>query len=208
MHPLLEVLAAAAADVHPPVDGGVDVYPLDANGTGAVVELTGHSYVLTDRDPDEVVARGADGFGGASAPDLKLWLAGPGGWIGTQDAVLVARGRGGGGLPERTDLEDHSRVVRARQHRGDLRVFGDEHGLVTIGHGLVGRTEISVELFADVRHGTGHGRRLIGEGLDLVEPGALVFAQVAPGNAASVRAFLRAGFSPLGAETLFEPQRD
>ena len=184
------------------------VLPLDAAGTGAVVELTGHSYVLTDHPADEVLARGANGFGGASAPGLMLWLTGPGGWIGGHDAVLVARGRGGGSLPERTDLEAHPRVIRAREHRRDLQVYGDEHGLVTVGHGLVGRTEVSVELFESAESGKGHGRRLIAAGLDLVEAGALVFAQVAPGNAASLRAFLQSGFQPLGAETLFQPQRD
>jgi RimJ/RimL family protein N-acetyltransferase len=30
-----------------------------------------------------------------------------------------------------------------------------------------------------------------------------VFAQVAPGNAASLRAFLAAGFRPIGSEVLF-----
>ena len=33
--------------------------------------------------------------------------------------------------------------------------------------------------------------------------GDVVFAQVAPGNAASLRAFLAAGFSPIGSEVLF-----
>jgi RimJ/RimL family protein N-acetyltransferase len=33
----------------------------------------------------------------------------------------------------------------------------------------------------------------------------LVFAQVAPGNAASVRTFLACGFVPIGSEVLFRP---
>jgi hypothetical protein len=36
----------------------------------------------------------------------------------------------------------------------------------------------------------------------LVPHGELVWAQVAPGNAASVRAILAAGFAPVGAEAL------
>ena len=36
----------------------------------------------------------------------------------------------------------------------------------------------------------------------LVPPGTPVWAQVAPANAASVRAFLAAGFRPVGAEVL------
>ena len=37
----------------------------------------------------------------------------------------------------------------------------------------------------------------------LLEPGELVFAQIAPGNVASLRAALAAGFRPVAAEILF-----
>lgn len=37
----------------------------------------------------------------------------------------------------------------------------------------------------------------------LVPEGEIAFAQVAPGNASSLRAFLAAGFSPIGSEVLF-----
>jgi RimJ/RimL family protein N-acetyltransferase len=37
----------------------------------------------------------------------------------------------------------------------------------------------------------------------LIPKGDVVFAQVAPGNAASLRAFLAAGFRPIGSEVLF-----
>jgi hypothetical protein len=169
----------------------------------AVVEFTGHSFVLTDRDRDDVLARGADGFGGASHPDVLRWLAGPDGWIGSHDAVLAARGTGGGRLPERDDLDDHPRVVRSRRHRRHVDVYGDETGLVTIGRGLVDRSEVSVEVFPA---GTpGAGRRLIVEALARVPVGEIVFAQIAPGNAASLRAFLSCGFAPIGAETLLLP---
>ena len=87
-------------------------------------------------------------------------------------------------------------------------MFADEVGLVTLGAGLVGRLELSVELFSGDAHGGGAGGRLIREGLGLVPPGQPVWAQVAPGNAASLRAFLRAGFVPIGAETLIDPTRD
>jgi RimJ/RimL family protein N-acetyltransferase len=81
-------------------------------------------------------------------------------------------------------------------------LFGDEAGFVTLGRGLVGRMEISVELLAPAAHGGGAGRRLIRAGLALVPAGSLVWGQVAPGNAASLRAFLSCGFVPIGAETL------
>jgi hypothetical protein len=116
--------------------------------------------------------------------------------------VLVAPGTGGGSLPERKDLDDHPRVLRSREHRRDVRVFGDETGLVTIGRGLVGRLELAVELFVQSEQRGRSGLRLIEAARALVPAGDLVWAQVAPGNAASLRAFLRSGFVPVGAETL------
>ena len=108
-------------------------------------------------------------------------------------------------LAERADLEDHPRVRRARHHRRDVAVYANDHGLVTIGTGLVGRREVSVELFDAGGCAIGRGRSLIGEALGLVPAGELLWAQVAPGNAASLRAFLRRGFVPIGAEVLIEP---
>ena len=72
------------------------------------------------------------------------------GAIGSHDAVLVARGTGDDrrarSLSPRDDLEWHTRVARARRHRRDVTVLGDEQGLVTLGTGLVDRLELSVEL--------------------------------------------------------------
>ena len=203
VHELHRVLLDAADGRFPAVDGAVTILEPMTGDHHAVVEFTGHSFVLTDRDVGDLVARGADGFGGASQPDVLRWLVGPDGWIGSHDAVLVARGVGGGSLPERDDLDDHPRIVRARAHRRDVSVHGDDAGLVTIGRGLVDRLEVSVEVFTGGSPGA--GRRLIGEALGLVPAGEDVFAQVAPGNAASLRAFLSCGFAPIGAEVLLMP---
>lgn len=200
MHPLHQALVDATEGRFPRVDGGVEVHPPADDGQHAVVEFTGHSFVLTDREPAGVIARGADGFGGASHPDVLRWLAGATGWIGSMDVVLVARGTGGGTLPRRSDLEDHPRVVRSRVHRRNVRVHGDATGVITLGNGLVDRLELSIELFGPQPRGT--GRALLREALGLVPMGDLVFAQVAPGNAASLRAFLSCGFTPIGSETL------
>jgi hypothetical protein len=206
VHPLRVLLDDAAAGGFPPVDGLVEMYAPMHPGHAAVVEFTGHAVILTEHDLDDLLALGADGFGGASHPDVKRQLAGSHGSIGTHDAMLVAPGRGGdrttSPLSVRTDMEDHPRVVRARAHRRDVTIYGDESGLVTLGRGLVDRLEMSVELFADQTHGQGAGRRLVAAGLDLVPAGEHVWAQVAPGNAASLRAFLACGFVPVGAETL------
>jgi hypothetical protein len=204
MHPLHEALVDAADRRFPPLDGRVEVLTPMAGDHHGVVEFTGHAVVLTDHRPGDVISQGADGFGGASHPDVVRWLAGPDGWIGSHDVVLAARGTGGGSLPESTELDDHPRVVRSRAHRRDVHVHADATGVVTIGRGLVDRRELSVEVFSDAAvHG--RGRRLITEGLALVEAGDLVWAQVAPGNAASLRAFLSCGFVPIGAETLVRP---
>ena len=207
-HPLVGVLAAAAAGVFPPADGGVDVLPPDPAGLRAVVALTGHAYVLADVDPDELRRRGADGYGGASQPDVLRWLAGPQGTIGSLDVVLVATAGptltpSQPPLSRRDDLDDHSRVRRAMAHRRDVEVFGDDAGLVVIGRGLVGRWELAVERH-DAGGSGGHGRRLIRSGLARLPAGERCWAQVAPGNAASLRAFLSCGFVPIGSEVLVQ----
>jgi GNAT superfamily N-acetyltransferase len=205
-HPLAPILDAAAAGRFPPADGAVDVLPPDRGGVRAVTAFTGHAYVLADVDPVELAARGADGFGGATRADVLVWLAGSGGRIGSLDVVMVAEGTPGPSVPRRKDLDDHPRVRRAVGYRTDVEVYGDAAGLVVLGHGLVGRRELSVELLDPAAAGQGHGRRLIRAGLARVDPGARCWAQVAPGNAASLRAFLACGFVPVGSEVLITPR--
>lgn len=202
-HPLGPVLAAAVEGRFPPVDGIAEVVGPDADGTCAVVCFTGHAFVLTDLPTDEVQSFAPDGFGAAMHPALLLALAGDGREIGSTDVVLVRRATGGGSdLIERDDLADHPRVRRAFHHRRGVRVLGDERGLVTIGGGLVGRTEVSVELLDGAPHGAGAGRALIADALRAISVGEPVFAQVAAGNTASLRAFLAAGFTPVCSEVL------
>jgi hypothetical protein len=204
-HPLAAVLRRAAGGVFPPVDGAAEVMPPDKDGTHAVVCFTGHAFVLTDHDAATLAPFRPDGYGAAMEPALLVELARPDREIGSVDVVLVRRALGGGGaLQARTDLDGHPRVTRSREHRHDLRVLGDERGLVTIGTGLVGRTELSVEL-TDGVYGRGAGRELITAALHEVAAGEPVFAQVAAGNAASLRAFVASGFTPLCSEALITP---
>lgn len=205
-HPLAAILTAAAAGRFPTPDGAVETLPPDDDGTHAVVELTGHSYALTDRALLDLLSLGADGFGGCTHPDVLRCLAGPNGWIGSIDVVLVAAARPGDRLAERSDLEHHPRVARARTHRRDVRVFGDDRGLCTLGRGLVGRLELSVELNDVTTRSDGAGRALIAAGLSIASHGEPVWAQVSPGNAASLRAFLACGFVPIGSEVLLKPR--
>jgi hypothetical protein len=73
---------------------------------------------------------------------------------------------------------------------------------VTVGRGLARRWEISIEVDRDQRF-AGVGRGLIGDALGEVDAGEPVFAQIAAGNAISLRAFLAAGFRPIGSEVFF-----
>ncbi len=72
-----------------------------------------------------------------------------------------------------------------------------------MGRGLADRRELAVELLDPAADGgSGHGRRLIRAGLATLEVGAVCWAQVSPGNATSLRAFLACGFVPIGSEIL------
>jgi hypothetical protein len=110
-------------------------------------------------------------------------------------------------LPVRLDAEDHPRVRHARDLRTDVRVHGDARGLVTLANGLAGRRELSIELADPANASRGRGRSLLRDALALVPAGEPVFAAVSPGNARSLRAFLAAGFTPLGSEVILRPQR-
>ncbi len=98
----------------------------------------------------------------------------------------------------------HPRVAQARRHRDDLRVFRDRGGraVVVLGRGLAGRWEVSLEIDRGHR-GSGLGGAVAHAARCVAPAGLPLFAQVAPGNASSLRAFLTAGFRPIGAEALF-----
>jgi len=98
----------------------------------------------------------------------------------------------------------HARIARALVCRDDVRVWQADGGIVALGRGVAGRWEVSVEVEPAFR-GRGLGCRLASAARHLAPGGAMVWAQIAPGNAASVQTFLRAGFRPVGAEALLTP---
>ena len=115
------------------------------------------------------------------------------------------------GLPDPSDGQlraslpvEHARVSRAERYREQIAVYTavDGEAVVVLGRGLAGRREVSLEIDEAAR-GRGFGRRLLLGARSLIPEGDVVFAQVAPGNAASLRAFLAAGFRPIGSEVLF-----
>ena len=208
-NPLAQLITDAAAGVFPEVDGGWRHVPPWRKGLWAAVAFTGHAaFALEDVDDERLTRLGADGFGGAHDPRLIAELAGPGTWIGCLDLLTVAAGtgHGGNGLVPRPDLAEHPRVAPARSLRDDVRVWGypASGSVATVSSGIAGLTEISFEL-DPARRGRSNGSTLIADVLGLVPAGELVLACVSPGNAASLRALLRAGFTPVGSVQLFGP---
>ncbi len=205
-HRLADLLDEAARGRFPPADERVEVLPAPPGAAMAVVAFTGHHVVAADVDADWVARRLPDGD--LLAPMSPRFLAALGAELHRRDdgldVVLAAAGLEG--VAELAEVFgcDHPRAVRAQRHRCDVRVFAAVAGAATVilGRGLALRTEVAVEVDEDAR-GRGVAGRALLEARRLVGPGEVVFAQVAPGNAASLRAFLRAGFQPIGCEVLF-----
>jgi GNAT superfamily N-acetyltransferase len=202
-HRLAVLLEDAARGRFPEPDGLVEVLP-PAGTAMAVVGFTAHFAIAADvpeawlreRLPDD------DLLAPLSAP----FLAELGRRIGRSDdgidVVLAAGGLEGEAALRETGAAAHPRAARAFARRADVRVFEGDGAVVTFGRGLAGRAEVSIEVDRAAR-GRGVARRALVEARRLVGPDGVVFAQIAPGNAASLRAFLRAGFEPIGSEALF-----
>jgi GNAT superfamily N-acetyltransferase len=213
-HPLAMMLDRAARGLFPEPDGSVDVFGPPPGPCDAVVAFSAHNVVAGDVDPNEVLSRLPQGDPGAPMdPSFLLWLAerlrSKPGMI---DLVMVAIGGSNPAstmtVSSRTDLAEHPRVRRALRYRTAVSCYSDPEGrgVVVMGRGLAGRWEASLEV--DPGHqGLGLGRALAGAATTLVPSGEPVFAQVSPGNVASVRAFLAAGYRPVCSEVLFVRRR-
>jgi len=209
-HPLLDLLLDAARGRPPAPDGAVEVLPGLPGPVDAVLAFTAHHVVVADVDPELVAAWLPDGD--LSAPMSPAFLAWVGGRLGSRpgslDVVLTAEGLGGEPPLELLPVADpdrHERVARALHHRAGVEVWSDpeQAGLLLLGRGLAGRRELAFEV-EPARRNRGLGRRLVAAARHLTPPGEPLFAQVAPGNAASLRAVAAAGFRPFGAEVLFD----
>jgi len=205
----LRQLLEAASGGHPPEpDGIVEVISRPPGPVHAVVAFMSHIVVAADVDEKWVLARlDPDDPGAATRPGFLAELGRHlGAHAGQLDAVLVARGalQGNQGLDlVEVDGTEHHRVRRAQRYRTDVRAWRTKNGtgLVTIGRGLADRWEISFELDAGAR-GHGLGRLLALACRELVSTDESVYAQVSPGNVASLRALLSSGFSPIASEVL------
>jgi GNAT superfamily N-acetyltransferase len=194
----------------PPADGSVTVLPAPPGARAVVVGGTAWHVVAADVDPSWVAAQVV--HDPLAAPLGARFLASLGDRIGAEpgvvDAVLVApTAPADPGLKlVESEQWEHPRVLRALAHRTGVQVWTTPDGgaLLALGRGVCGRWEVSMEVDPAVR-GRGLGTALAVAAPGLVPGGGPLWAQVAPANTASLRAFLAAGYRPVGAEVLFAP---
>jgi GNAT superfamily N-acetyltransferase len=211
---LAHLLTRAAHGVFPAPDGTVLFLPQPSPRDAGVIAFTAYTVVFADTG-----AAGAVGDGDAALrallasgdlsaplnpPFLSALAARTGRHVDNIDVLTAAEPLPGPpadpGLHEATD-RSHPLILRALRHRDDVRVWTVPGGTLLLGRGVAGRWEAAVEVEPQAR-GRGLGRALAAAARHLVPDGEPLWAQVAPGNAASLRAFLAAGFTPVGAEAL------
>jgi L-amino acid N-acyltransferase YncA len=206
---LARLLDDAARGRFPAADGSIDIVPAPLRAGAAVFSFSAHLVVAADVDPAEVAAVATPGdfvSWGRVAP----WLAArAGAERGTGGDVLLAAIASGEATRHANVIEAddvaHSRVERASRYRDDVRVFvtDDGDGVLTIGRGVADRYEVAFEVEPHART-AGLGRALVATALTLVPAGEVVWAQVHPANAASLRTVLAVGFQPIGFEQLVD----
>lgn len=208
---LADLMRSVADGAVPAVDGELTVLtPPDERSVG-VLAFAGHHVVSVDLAEDWVRnwLPYDDVSAPLQAPFLGVLAAATNRTPDNLDLVLAARATGRPNGMELTELDEFAEplptlLARALAQRIGVRAWRCPGGLLTVGRGVAGRWEVSVEVEPALR-GFGLGRGLFAAARGLLPVGEQVWAQVAPGNAASVRAVLAAGFQPVGAEVLLHP---
>jgi GNAT superfamily N-acetyltransferase len=199
------LLADAAAGKFPRADGGVTIVPQPSPRDAGVLSFTAHAIVFVDADPAWITSLLPAGDLGAplSPPFLQALCDATSRHAGSIDMLCVSVPLPGPPPIELSPEGDlaHPRMNRALRYRDDIRAWRSDGGVVLVGRGVAGRWETAIEV-DEAHRGRGLGRQLATAARHLVPAGTPLWAQVAPGNAASVRAFLAAGFVPVGAEVL------
>ncbi|WP_433471336.1 N-acetyltransferase [Saccharomonospora azurea] len=206
------LFADAAHGVYPAADWSVWVAP-PCGPAAAVVAFTGCFLVTAPVDLPWWQRVLADPEVDPLHPRVLLSLAEHlGTTVGENDAVLVAPPALGMSIAPRVRLlpfdDGHPRVTRSRRFRDDVQAWttAEGDGLLVLGRGLAGRWEMSMDVVPNSR-ARGLGRALASAARSRVPRGEPLFAQVTPGNAASMRALLAAGYRPIGQEVLFPLRR-
>jgi GNAT superfamily N-acetyltransferase len=204
-HDLKRLLDGVAQGVFPDADGVVEFMEQPSPRDCGVIAFTAHNVVFADADREWMhgLLPAGDLSAPLNPPFLRALEERTTRRVNNVDLLAVAAPLPGPPplpLTEIADL-DHPRVRRAVRYRDGVRVWQADGGVVVLGKGVAGRWEIAVEVDPGHR-GDGLGRRLAEAGRHLIGAGSALWAQMAPGNAASVRAFLSAGFRPVGAEAL------
>lgn len=206
---LPRIIADVELGTFPAADGSVSVVPpVDARDAG-VLAFTAHAVVVADVDAAWVAEQLRTGdLSAPLGPSFVLALASRlGRRIGSIDAVLLAEPMpyAAGSLArlglDEVEASEHPRLRRALRHRDGVRMWTCAGAVLAIGRGVGGRYEVNVELEPAAR-GRGLARKLVHAARACVPDDRPLWAQVAPGNAASMRTFLDAGYRPVGAEVL------
>jgi GNAT superfamily N-acetyltransferase len=202
---LAALLSEVAAGAYPAADGSVTIMPQPSPRNAGVIAFTAHAVIFTDAEPDWVrqLLPSGDLSGPLTPRFLQALAKRTGRSAQSSDVLAVTTSRPGLPAIELTPDADpaHPRIARALRYRDDVRAWQADGGVLLLGRGVAGRWEVAIEVDAEHR-GKGLGRDLAVAARHLVPGGAPLWAQIAPGNAASVRAFLAAGFTPVGAEAL------
>ncbi len=211
-HPLRVLLDDAAAGRFPAADGRVEVVPSPGGRADALVGFTGHFVLAADISPEEFAAHVPPGdLSVPMSPAALVWLeARLGSRSTTLDVLLGATGTGGG-APRGCTRSTGTTTRASRRRRGIAATCAcssphDDAAVLVLGRGVCDRWDFGFEVAPEAR-GRGLGRRVVRAVRDLVPAGEPVFAQVAPGNVASLKAVAAAGFVPIGAEVLFPRSR-
>lgn len=202
---LAAILDAAATGEFPAPDGRVTILSQLSARDAGVIAFAGHSVIFADADPTWVVGQlPAGDLAAPLSPSFLQALATRTGRIAHTTDMLTCTTA----LPGQPDIElvpepdhGHPRIARALGFRDEVQAWRVAGGVVLIGRGVAGRWEVALEV-DDEQRGRGLGRALALAARHLVPCSAPLWAQISPGNAASVRAFLAAGFRPVGAEAL------
>lgn len=189
----------------PPADMGATLVAQPSERDAAVVSTTGHVIIAADVTPGWLAATLPPASPGEAynPPFLGALATLLGRRVNNIDALAICPPRSGPPQLDLTEVRDrtHPRVRRSRRYRDDVRVWTCPGGVIAIGRGLAGRWEVGLEVDPAYR-GKGLGRALAGAAAHLADGGRPVWAQIAPGNAASMRAFLAAGYLLVGQEAL------